>query len=169
MTVEGTDGAGKTPEVEEIKPDKEGKFPESVPWSKYVGIKESLGSKLEAEKGKVKNLEEQIKTAPNKEEHDRIAKELVDTKTQLQTKTDELTKNKEKSASELRGALKTKGLTDEQVKDMSEAEMQRMLGILGGVKPKSLPDLSGGGGGSGELKGSPMELARTAYANSAKK
>jgi len=35
--------------------------------------------------------------------------------------------------------------------------------VLERYKPK--PDL-GGGGGSGGLKGSPMELARQAYANS---
>lgn len=160
----GKDDGGKTPEVEEIQPDKDGKYPESVPWKQYVGTKESLGGKLTAEREKVKSLDEQLKNAPNKEEFDKTAKELVDIKAQLQTKTEELTTNQEKSAAELRETLKTKGLTDEQTKDMSEAEMKRMIGVLGGIKPKSLPDLVGGGGGGGDLKGiSPMELARQAY------
>lgn len=166
--VEGKDDGGKIPDLEEIKPDKDGKYPENVPWNQYVGTKESLGSKIAAEKEKVNSLEEQLKNAPKKEEFDRITKELADSTTKLQTATEELTKTKEKTATELRETLKTQGLTDEQTKDMSEAEMKRMVSVLGS-KPKSLPDLSGGGAGGGVPKGSPIQLARDAYASSDKK
>jgi len=159
---EGKDDV-ETPE-EDIKVDPTtGKFPETVPSNKYIGVKEALGRAKE----KVSSLDEQLKNAPNKDEFTRITQELADTKAKLQTKDDELTKKNEASASELRETLKTQGLTDEQTKDMSEAEMKRMIGVLGS-KPKSLPDLGGGGGGGSVPKGSPMQLARDAYGQSSK-
>lgn len=170
MTVEGQDVSGKSlsPEVDEVQPDKEGKYPEVVPWSKYVGIKQSLGNKLDAERDKVKNLEEQLKNAPNVDEHSKLAQELETTKTQLQAKEAELSKIKEATVSELSTALIAKGVAEDQVKEMSEAEMKRMLTVLGGIKPKSLPDLSGSGGGSGVPQGTPMELSRQAYSRKSK-
>ena len=162
MTVEGKD------DVEEIQPDKDGKYPESVPWKQYVGTKESLGGKLTTEREKVKSLEEQIKNAPNAEEATKIKEERDGLKTKLQEKEDAEKAASEKSATELRETLKKSGLTEEQTKDMSEAEMKRMVSVLGS-KPKSLPDLSGGGGGGSVPTGTPMELARQAYKESSKK
>jgi len=155
MSEEGKD------DVEEIQPDKDGKYPETVPWSKYVGIKESLGGKLTTERGKVTNLEEQLKNAPNPEEFNKIKEELEKEKTKNQESSEELNKIKEKSASELRDSLKAKGVPEEEIKAMSETEMRVALKYIGDRKP--LPDLGGGGGG-GNLQGrSPMDLARTAY------
>jgi hypothetical protein len=155
------DGEGSV----KLEKDSEGKYPKVVPWSKYVGIKESLGGKLQAAEEKVKSLEEQLKNAPNAEEFGRIKQELGDAKSQLETKTTELTSLQEKTATELKAELKKRGVSDEDVAEMSEAEMRRTIKVLGSKKPS--PDL-GGGGGSGELKGSPMELARQGYAESGK-
>ena len=47
----------------DIKPDKDGKYPEVVPWNQYVGIKESLGKKLDSERARATSLEEQLKKA----------------------------------------------------------------------------------------------------------
>ena len=158
--MEGKEGVDVAPDAEEIKPDAEGKHPETVPWNRYVGIKESFGKKLSVSEDKVKSLEEQLKNAPNAEEFTRIKSELDSTKTKLQTIEGELTKQKEKSVSELRATLKGKGISDEKVAKMSETEMQMVLEVLGDTKP--LPDM-GSGGGSGELRGSPQELAVRAY------
>ena len=167
MAKEGTDDGGKIPvvEIEEVKPDASGKYPETIPWSKYVGIKESLGKKLTSSEEKVKNLEEQLKKAPNADEFNQIKGELESTKTKLTEKEGELTKTKEATVTELRKNLIAKGLTEERVKTMSEAELKVALEVLGDKKP--LPDL-GGGGGSGVLQGSPMELAKQAYESSNK-
>jgi hypothetical protein len=148
------------PEVEEVKPDASGKYPESVSYSKYVGVKESIGKKLDAERVKSANLEEQLKKAPNAEEYTKIKVELDTTKAKLTEKEGELTKVKEATVSEMRTSLITKGIPEEKVKVMSEAEMKGALSVIGDRKP--LPDL-GSGGGSGKLEGSPMELARQAY------
>ena len=88
--------------------------------------------------------------------------------TQLQEKEAAEAKASEKTVSELRATLEKQGLTEEQTKEMSEAEMKRLIPILGS-KAKSLPDLSGGGGGSGVPQGTPMQLARAAYATTSKK
>jgi len=159
---------GDNPDAEEIKPGADGKHPETVPWNKYVGIKESLGGKLKTEGDKAKSLEEQLKNAPNKEEHDKTVKELDEAKSELQKVKDELNQGKEKTANELREALKeSKAFTEEELGKMSEAELRAAVKAAGG-KPKSLPDLGGGGGG-GVPTGSPMKLARDAYASSDKK
>lgn len=166
MSDEGNkDSVGKT-EVEDIKPDADGKYPETVPWSKYVGIKESLGSKLDAERERVKSLEEKLKNAPNVEEHTKLKEELESTKTKLQEKEGKLTEIQEKSVSELRSALTAKGVPEERVSKMSETEMKTALEFIGDRKP--LPDLGGGGGKSVPI-GTPLQLARDAYAASSKK
>jgi len=165
MAEEGTAGVDTATDAEDIKPDASGKYPD-VPYSKYVGVKESLGKKLDAEKGKVANLEEQLKNAPNAEEHSRIKAELDATKAKLTEKETELTKIKEATASELRQTLLKRGvLPEERIKAMSEAEMKVALEVLGDKKPA--PDM-GSGGGSGELKGSPIELAAQAYSRTNK-
>lgn len=159
---EGKDDVEKILPDEEgkIPADSEGKYPEVVPWSRYVGIKESLGKKLDAEKDKVSSLEEKLKSATNAEEHQKVVGELADANTKVQAATDELKTIKDGKLSELRDSLKNKGISEEDLKDMSEKELSTLAKVIGSYKPKA--DL-GSGGGSGELKGSPMELARQAY------
>lgn len=144
-----------------IQPDKDGKYPKVVPWGKYVGTKESLGNKLQASLNKVASLEEQLKTAIKLEDHQKLQNELETAKTTLQNTQAELTKVKEASTSEKREFLKGKGVSEEKVNAMSEEALVAAIDVLGGIKQKL--DLGGGGGGTGELKGSPMELARQAY------
>ena len=146
--------------VEDIKPDKDGKYPETVSWNQYVGIKESLGKKLDTATQKVTSLEEQLGKATSVEEFNRVKEELETTKTKLQETTDELTGIKEKSVSEKREILTKRGMPEEKVKEMSEEQLNGAIGTLEYIKP--LADL-GGGGGSGGLTGSPIELARRAY------
>jgi len=171
MSDEGKDDVEKiVPNAEgKVPADKDGKYPEVVPWSKYVGAKESLGNKLDAEKEKVKSLEEKLKEAPNKEEHGKLAQQLADKTAELEKITNELNQGKEKTATELREALKvTKAFSDDELGKMSEAELRAAVKAAGG-KPKSLPDLSGGGGGGGVVpQGSPLKLARDAYEQSSK-
>jgi len=147
---------GKEPVVEEIQPI-EGKLPETIPYSKYIGIKEAWGKTKE----KVASLEEQLKGAISTEELTRLKEELDTTKTNLQTATDELKGVKDRSASEKRDILAKRGVPEDNIKAMSEEQLDAAVGVLEHIKPKS--DLSGGGGGSGGLSGSPMELARQAY------
>lgn len=154
---------GKENDVEEIQPDKDGKYPETVPWQKYVGIKESLGKKLDAERDKVKSLEESIKNATSEEEVKKLRDELETTKGKLQEKETELTNLQTKTLSEKREVLTKRGLPEDKVNTMSDKELDAAIMALGHSKPAS--DLSGGGGGSGELTGSPMDLAQRAYAN----
>ncbi len=154
MAGEGNDN------VDVVEPDKEGKHPETVSWSQYVGIKESLGGKLDAERTKVTSLEEKVKTAISTDEHNRVVGELTEAKTKLQETTDELNTSKEKTLTEKRGILTKRGIPEDSVKDMSVAELNAALVVLEHSKPA--PDL-GSGGGSGKLEGSPMELAQRAY------
>lgn len=169
MPGEGKDDVGNNSDAEEIKLDDKGNHPESVPWNKYVGIKESLGSKLTKSEGEVKSLGEQLKNAPNKEEHDKLIQQLADKTAELGKITTELNQGKEKTANELREALKeSKVFSEEELGKMSEAELRAAVKAAGS-KPKSLPDIAGGGGGGGVPQGSPMQLARDAYASSDKK
>lgn len=161
MSGEGKDG------VEDLT-DGKGGHPESVPWEKYVGAKETIGSKLKASEEKVTSLEEKLKNAPNAEEHTKIKEELETTKTKLQDKEGEITKAKEVSVSEMRETLKKSGVPEDKLEGASEAELKRLIDVLGS-KPKSLPDMGGGGGGGGVPTGSPMQLARSAYEQSSKK
>lgn len=158
MDEEGKDDVGKEPE--DIKPDASGKYPEVVPWNQYVGIKESLGKKLDSERAKVTSLEERLKGAASTEELGKLKMELEETKTKLQTTTTELTGIKDKSVSEKRATLVKRGIPEDEVKDMSDQELSAALKVLAHSKPA--PDM-GGGGGSTELKGSPLDLAVRAY------
>jgi hypothetical protein len=45
---------------------------------------------------------------------------------------------------------------------MSEEALEAAILVLGSSKPGA--DMGGGGGGTNELKGSPLELAQRAYA-----
>lgn len=149
--------------------DQEKGHPETVPWSQHVAAKETISNKLKAAEEKVSSLEEQLKNAPNKEEHDRLVQELADKSAQLEKEQTEHNQEKEKTANELREALKgTKVFSDEELSSMSEAELRAAVKAAGS-KSKSLPDLGGGGGSGGELKGSPMQLARNAYEQSSEK
>ena len=142
----------------ELQKDEKGNFPETVPSSKYIGVKESLGRAKE----KVTSLEEQLKNAPNAEEATKIKEERDSLKTKLQDSEDAATKATEKSVSEMREALKKANIPEEKLEGASETELKRLIDVLGS-KPKSLPDLSGGGGGKSVPAGTPMELARQAY------
>lgn len=154
-----SDEGAKT-DVEEIQPDKDGKYPETVSWSKYVGIKESLGKKLDTAKEQVTSLEERLKTAVSTDEHGKIKQELEETKTKLQQTSDELNTTKEQTLTEKRATLTKRGIPEDKVKDMSVKELDAALVVLEHSKPS--PDL-GGGGGASPLVGSPMELAQRAY------
>jgi hypothetical protein len=145
--------------VEEIQPDAAGKYPETVPWNKYVGIKESLGGKLDAEKQKVTSLEEQLKTAVSTDEFNEVKTELDRTKNKLQETVTELQTNKEKTLSEKRETLVKRGISDEKVKELSEKELDNIAMVLSTVKPK--PD--GGGGGSSDTPKSPRERIQSGF------
>jgi len=168
MSDEGKDDEGKIQPDEEgkIPQDGAGKYPEVVSWTQFVGIKESLGKKLDAEKQKVTSLEERLSKTPNAEEHDRVKGELDTTKTKLTEITTELDNLKSKSASEKRETLKARGIPEDKLKDMSEKELDAVAVALRSVKPPG-PDMGGGGGASAPT-GSPMELARQAYGGSNK-
>ena len=142
MAEEDKAGVG-TPNAEEVKPDAEGKFPETVPWNRYVGIKESLGRKIEAEKTKVQGLEEQLKTTVTAEEHKKVSEELTGTKKMLDDKTTELTTKVEATLSEKRATLVKRGVSEETAKGWSEKEIDAALTV---EPPKPKPDLGGGGG-----------------------
>lgn len=144
---------------------KSGKHPETVSWGQYVGVKESIGKKLDTATQKVGTLEEQLKGAISADELTKIKTELESSKTNLQKVTDELKGAKDKSTSEKRGVLVKRGIPEEKAKAMSEEQLDGAIGALEHIKPKA--DMGGGGGG-GELKGSPMELARNAYSSSNK-
>ena len=148
-------------DVDVVEPDKDGKHPETVTWSQYVGIKESLGKKLDASKEKVQGLEEKVKTAVTPEEHKKVADELEEAK-KKQTETDEELKNtKEKTLTEKRAILTKRGVPEEKTKEMSVQELDAAL--IGVEHSKPGADLGGGGGASPLVGKSPMELAQDAY------
>jgi len=129
----------------------DGKHPETVSWNQYVGIKESLGGKLEKATQKVTDLEEQVKKAVSTEEHGRIAQELEETKTKFQAISDELKTTKEATLSEKRATLTQRGISAEDVKTMSEEQINGAIKVLATYKPK--PDMGGGGGGEPPARG----------------
>jgi hypothetical protein len=148
----------------EQKPEgnKGSEHPESVPYSKYVGVKEML-SKAEE---KAKSLEEQLKNAPNAEEIAKTKQELDRIKEEHKKATEELQAIKEKSVSEKRQSLKAKGLPEEKLNEMSEKELDAALFAAGSIKGGANKlDLGGSGSGSTSLTGSPMDLAKMAYQN----
>lgn len=140
-----------TPVVEEPKLDKDGKNPETVTWTQYVGIKESLGKKADTATEKVKSLEEQIKKAPNAEEFEKLTGELKETKDKLTEASDELKTTKEQTLTEKRDTLVKRGVSEDKVKDLSAKELDAIAGALGtATLPK--PDLGDGGGSGNEVK-----------------
>lgn len=137
------------------------KHPETVPWNEYVGVKESLGKKLDTATQKVTSLEEQLTKAVKPEEFTKTQKELADLKATHEKVSGELRAIKEKSITEKRDFLKAKGIPEDEIKVMSEDALSATVKVLERYKPK--PDLGGGSGGTVVPKGSPMELARQAY------
>ncbi len=131
--------------VEETVTEQGGKHPETVPWNQYVGIKESLGRKVEATEKKMVSLEEQLKAAVKPEEHATLKKELEELRTNFQKVNTELSGIKEKSIQEQLSILVEKGgFTKEEVTKMSEDARQVALRLLDRNKPKA--DLGSGGG-----------------------
>lgn len=145
---------------------KDGKYPETVSWGQYVGIKESLGKKLDTATQKVGTLEEQLKGAISAEEHNKIKAELETIKTTQQKSADEAKVALDASLKEKRDTLIKKGVAEDKIANMSLEQIDSLLLVAAGITPGA--DMGGGGGGSGELKGSPMELARQAYGSSNK-
>ena len=155
------------PEVDELVDKTTGRHPETVSWEQYVGTKQSLGKKLETATHKVGNLEEQLKGATSAEDAAKLAEELTTTKTKLEEVQAELTGLKDASAAEKRAILVKKGIPEEDVKDMSEAELNKVIKVIGSFRPS--PDLGAGGGGAGSLEGkSPLALAAMGYEKSNK-
>ncbi len=132
-------------DVGEPKADAEGKFPETVSWKQYVGIKESLGGKLDKANQKVISLEELMAKAPNLEEHGKLKTELAEVKASLETVNTELTTNKDASLAEKRTALISKGIPEEKAKELSGKEIDAILGVIG-EKTVPKPDLGVGSG-----------------------
>lgn len=135
--------------------------PDTVSWDQYVRTKETIGNK-------VTKLEEKLKSAVNAEDHSKVLKELEDTKAKLTTVESELKTFREATVTEKKKILEEKGVPKEKLEGLTETELSKINDILGDVKTKKpAPDLGGGGGGTA-LTGSPMSLARQAYASSNK-
>jgi hypothetical protein len=144
-----------------------GKHPETVPWSQYVGTKESLGSKLDAANAKVSSLEEQVKTAVKPEDHNRVVAELNTLKATHESVSKELNTIKDASIAEKRTALVTSGIPEDKVKSMSAIELNAALLVInslpGGNKvPVPRADLGNGSTAPPPTK-DPMERSRRAY------
>ena len=150
--VEGTDV------VDVVEPDATGKHPDSVPWDKYVGIKEAWGKS----KTKLSGLEEQLKGAVKPDDLTKVQSELVAEKAAHQTSLNELKNIREAGVKDLRTSLIGKGVPEADVNAMSEDALKAASKVLGYMKPGA--DM-GTGGGSVRLTGNPMELARQAYAS----
>jgi hypothetical protein len=146
--------------------------PDSVPWNQYVGLKEKT-RKIETRLiDKVTGLEEQLKKAStvSPDELTKLQAELTSTKGELVKAQEQVKAFNDKSLSDKRASLKGK-VPDEKLATMSEKELEAanyVLSSFGANPPKPKPDM-GGGGGQVVSTGSPMELARQAYANSPKK
>jgi uncharacterized protein YdcH (DUF465 family) len=146
--------------------------PESVPWNQYVGLKEKT-RKIETRLiTKVNSLEEQIKKAGtasgSSEEVTKLKTELDATKAELTKANDAIKAFNDKSLTDKRTALKGK-IPEDKLVTMSDKELDAAnLAISSmGNSPRPKPDM-GSGGGSTPLTGSPIELARQAYATSNK-
>ena len=138
------------PKVDEPKADAEGKHPESVSWTQYVGVKEKLGKQVEVGNKQVTDLKEQLKNTVTAEEHKKVSEELTGTKKMLEDKTIELNTKVEATISEKRAALVKRGVSEEKAKGLSEKEIDAVLTVEIS-KPKA--DMGGGGGGEAPPKG----------------
>ncbi len=145
---------GKELEVDIVQPDKDGKYPEVVPWQKYVGIKEAWGKTKE----KVASLEDKLKQAANPEELTKVKGELDKIKTDHQKTLDELKSAKESTIAEKRTSIIRRGVPEAKAKELSEKELDTLASVLGDIKAAPKPDMSGGGGGSGGAKSSREQM-----------
>ena len=137
----------------------------AIPKEKYDGVLRKMGEKdteIQALSGKVQTLEEQLKTAPNTEEFNRIKADLEAKTQEIETVKGELGKVTTQTTESLRASLIAKGVAEDKVKDLAIDELKRLDDVVGSISRKSLPDM-GIGGGSGVPHGSPMELSRQAY------
>ena len=163
----GEDKQGEEKDFE-VQKDEKGNFPENIPSSKYIGVKEALGRAKE----KNASLEEQLSKRPTQEAYEELQKKYDEANAKVKTADEEKAKATEKTVTELKEGLKKSGVyTDEELEKMSETELSTAAKVVArmGGKPKPLPDLGDGGQGGSVPKGSPMQLAREAYANSSKK
>lgn len=156
------EGTGATPAVTTPPA-----HPDTVSWTQYVGLKEKFTSTETKLNTEVASLKEQLKNAVTPDEHKRIQGELDASKAEQLKVSEELKAIKDKSTTEKKAILIKQGVSEDKLKDATEKEIDLLVDTLGGVKAIPKPDL-GGGGGSGELTGSPQELARRAYAKSNK-
>jgi len=156
------------PEVEEGTQVEDGKgHPETVSWTQYVGLKEKF-NKVESElKTKVSSLEEQLGKSANTEEFNKTKQELERVMGELGKTTEEFEKVKvelegikNQSVQEKKAGLIKLGVPKEEVENLGDKELDSLLKVLAGFKPK--PDF-GSGGGTSVPVGSPMDLARQAY------
>ena len=161
----------ETPEVDAdgnpiVKPaekpgDKPPAHPDTVPWTQYVGLKETARKAEESLKNEVETLKGQLKTAVTPEQHEKLQGELTEAQKKLTEASDELKTVKDKSLSEKRDILTKKGMSKEEVEKMSEEAVNGAVVAIQSVKPA--PDLGTGGGSGSELKGSPLALATKGY------
>jgi hypothetical protein len=139
--VEGKTEVGEPVEVA-------GKHPETVSWQQYVGIKESLGKKLDTATAKLSSLEEQLKSSPKPDEFTKTKAELEAVKAEHAKVAGELKSIKDQSISEKRATLVARGIPEAKVKDLTEKELDAVSGVLGTAVTKPKPDMSGGGAGA---------------------
>jgi hypothetical protein len=142
QVVEGKTEVVAEPEI------KDGKHPEVVSWQQYVGIKESLGKKLDTATAKLSSLEEQLKSSPKPDEFIKTKAELEAIKAEHSKVISELKSIKDQSISEKRAAIIAKGVPADKAKDLSEKELDAISGVLGAanLNPRPKPDLGSGGG-----------------------
>lgn len=134
--VDATQKDGGTEEaVPEVKPDASGKYPETVPYKDYVGVKESLGRKLDKATAKVTELEEQLKNAGSPEEVTKMREELNLTKTQLSTLQKAETERAEQALQARRDALK-QFVPEEKLKVMDASAIEVLEAALIAAKPR---------------------------------
>lgn len=124
-------------DVDESLEESKDKHPETVPYEKYVGIKEKFNRVEKELKGQVSSLEEQLKSTVSTEEHTKI-------KGDLEKLSGELTSIKDASLTEKKSLLVKKNVPEETIKDMTVEQIDTVLKVLGASSPK--PDMGMGGG-----------------------
>lgn len=150
----------------DAKPDenKGDKHPETVSWSEYVGVKESLGKKADAAEQKVQSLEEQLNNAMTPEKVAEIEKERDSFKEKYETANTELETVKNTTLTEKREALVKLGVPKEKADGMNREALDAALMMRDYSKPGA--DINGGGSGGGTLVGKTADqLAHQAYSN----
>jgi len=164
-----TDPVVEEKDKEEIIPEPDGKHPEVVPWNKYVGIKQSLGTKLDRVNTENASLKEQIAKSVKPEEHQKLVNELTTEKQKAAELAKELDTIKATSVAEKRQTLISKGIPKEKADALSGEALNAAVMVLGETKPGKPGADMGSGGGATTLTGNPMELARQAYSRAPSK